>query len=47
MIGFFVGIIVGNFFGFIICGLMNASSETDREREREEVDEREERKGIY
>ncbi len=47
MIAFFAGVMVGNFFGFIIAGLMISSSESDRQREREEVNEREERKGIY
>ena len=47
MIAFLAGFIVGGGFGFIIAGLMISSSESDRQREREEVNECEERKSIY
>ena len=40
MVGFIVGtilgIFIGNAFGFVIAGIMSASSAVDRVREREE-----------
>ena len=38
MIAFLLGLVLGNFFGFIIAGLMNASYEAERERERDDAD---------
>lgn len=47
MIAFLAGFIVGGGFGFMFAGLMIASSEADRQRERGEEDERKECKGIH
>lgn len=38
MLAFFVGLVIGNFFGMIVSGLMNASYEADRQREEENAD---------
>lgn len=38
LLGILIGLFIGSTLGFMVAGLMHASSNTDRQRERENMD---------
>ena len=39
LLGVSLGVVIGNFFGVIVAGIMNASYEADRQREGSNADD--------